>query len=60
MVVCHVKLSFIKTDKNEVIMARSYIHSSSDLLGRLKNLEAVLGQRVSRKLSHLEPWHSHS
>jgi hypothetical protein len=37
-----------------------YICSSSDSLGRPKNLEAVLRQRVSRKLSLLEPWHSHS
>ena len=32
-----------------------YIHSSSDSLDRLRNLEAVLRQRVSRKLSLLEP-----
>jgi hypothetical protein len=34
-----------------------YIHSSSDLLDRFRNLESVLRQRVSQKLSLLELWH---
>jgi hypothetical protein len=39
---------------------KCYIHSNSDSLDRPKNLEAVLRQRVSRKLSLLGPWRSHS
>jgi hypothetical protein len=37
-----------------------YAHFSEVCLLRLKGLEAVTRPRVSRKLSLLEPWHSHS
>jgi hypothetical protein len=37
-----------------------YIHSSSDSHDRPRSLEAVPRQRVSWKLSLLEPWHSPS
>jgi hypothetical protein len=40
--------------------AKCYTHSSEVCLSRLKGLEAVMRQRISRKLSLLEPWHSHS
>jgi hypothetical protein len=37
-----------------------YIHSSSNSNYRFRNLDTVLRQRVSWKLSLLEPWHSNS
>jgi hypothetical protein len=39
--------------KDARIFISCYIHSSNDSLGRSKSLEAVLRQRVSRKLSLL-------
>jgi hypothetical protein len=48
------------TGLNRYKKIECYIYSSSDLHYRFGNLEAVLRQRVSRKLSLLEPWHCHS